>query len=104
MTDVVLLASLGAVNVFVAAGADVNALIAAQANANARDPDGSTPLMYAAERSREPEVIMILLSAGADGKLTSAEGLTAFGYARSNVWVEGTEAYRLPNEARFDDE
>jgi ankyrin repeat protein len=47
---------------------DVQAAISKGADVNARDKDDMTPLMCAAETNKNPEVITILLKAGADIK------------------------------------
>ena len=45
---------------------DVQAAISKGADVNARDKDGRTPLMMAAQYNQDTEVITILLKAGAD--------------------------------------
>jgi len=57
--------------------------------------------MWAAMVNKNPEVIIALLNAGADGKLKSSEGKTAFDYAKDNPKIKDTAAYWALNEARF---
>ncbi len=47
-----------------------------------------------------PEVIKALLNAGADGKLKSSEGKTAFDYVKENLDIKDTEAYWLLSDVR----
>jgi len=49
---------------------------------DSRDEDGMTPLMKAAMRNRNPEVIMPLLRAGADPSLRSYDDMSAFDYMK----------------------
>lgn len=62
---------------------------------------GWTALMMAATYCESPDVILALLEAGADGKLKSQDGMTAFDYANDNESIKGTDVYWLLNEARF---
>jgi hypothetical protein len=62
-------------------------LLAAGANPNAVDFDGSTPLMYAAEVGM-PEVLRALLAAGGDLNAQDAEGRTALMYAADHCQTE----------------
>jgi len=62
---------------------------------------GWTALMMAATYCESPDVILALLEAGADGKLKSHDGMTAFDYANDNEGIKGTDVYWLLNEARF---
>ncbi len=59
------------------------------------------PLMRAAAFNQNPEVIKVLLDAGADGKAKSNEGKTAFYYAEKNEHIKDTEAYWLLNDAPY---
>ncbi|SLM18955.1 exported hypothetical protein [uncultured spirochete] len=80
----------------------VQAAIKAGARIDDRDNWFSdTPLMWAAFLNENPDVIMALLNAGADGTIKSSEGKTAFDYAQQNQKLEGTKAYWDLNNARF---
>ena len=79
----------------------LKALLAADAQLDARGEYGWTPLIHASALNKNPEIVTTLLRAGADGKLTSTEGKTAFDYAAENPNVKDSEAYWLLNEARF---
>ena len=69
---------------------------------NARDEDGYTPLHRAARWTENPEVIIALLDAGADGTAVNHDGETPFDLAQDNEALAGTEAYWALNEARFE--
>ena len=58
-----------------------------------------TALMYAAMGNTNPEVIRVLLDAGADGKARDKNGKTAFDYAQDNEKLKGTDALRKLEEA-----
>ena len=66
---------------------------------NARDTHGNTPLMWAARDTYNPEVITVLLKAGADAKAKNKAGETAFDKAKYNENLKGTEALRMLEEA-----
>jgi hypothetical protein len=68
---------------------------------NARDEDGSTALMYAARNNTNPEVLSVLLKAGADGKARDSSGKTAYDCAQDNKRLKGTDAYRKLNDTKF---
>jgi ankyrin repeat protein len=53
-----------------------------------------SPLMCAARDNPNPEVVSVLLRAGADGLSRSAEGKTALEYAAWNSNLAGTPQYR----------
>lgn len=65
---------------------DVRAALSAGARANARDPQGRTPLVLVASMGdgseRYAEVARALLAAGADPGLTDRQGLSAIDHAR----------------------
>jgi ankyrin repeat protein len=71
----------------------------AGADLEARDTNGSTPLMHAALFSDCPEVITTLLKAGAEVKAKDYEGKTAYDYAQVNEKLKGTDAYRRLQKA-----
>lgn len=48
------------------------------ANVNARNESGSTPLMYVCETSDSPEMLQVLIDAGADVQATNELGTDAF--------------------------
>ncbi len=112
----------GVLNVLLEAGANVNArqpdggtalmyaavsnppqvittLLNAGAHVNDQDQDGGTPLIWAATFNPNPEVILILLKAGADPKAKTTEGKTAFDLVQENANLKGTEAYRQLQDA-----
>jgi ankyrin repeat protein len=53
-----------------------------------------TPLMDAARRNPNPEVISVLLKAGADVNTKDNEGKTALDYAKENEELKGTQAIK----------
>ena len=55
--------------------------------------EGKTPLMYAAEFSSSTQIIKLLLDNGAVPAIRSAEGKTAFEYAKLNTQLEHDETY-----------
>jgi hypothetical protein len=63
---------------------------------------GMTPLMWAADRNENPEVISVLLKAGADVNAKHRSGRTALDYAKENESIKGTPAYWQLNDASFD--
>ena len=80
---------------------EVRAAISKGADVNTRDNDGWTPLMAAADYNPNPEVITMLLQAGANGKEKDRSGKTALDYANDNQKLKGTDAYWKLNEALF---
>ena len=60
---------------------EVSRLITAGADVNARDKDGSTPLMYAAQYSSDPAIIKALADAGADANARDKDGSIPLMYA-----------------------
>jgi hypothetical protein len=79
----------------------IQAAIDQGADVNARDKDGSTPLIRAAQNNTNPEVITTLLKAGADAKAKNSSGKTAFDCAKNNAKLKGTDAYWKLNEAQY---
>jgi len=57
--------------------------------------------MCAAGANQNPEVIKVLLEAGADGKIRCKNGKTAFDYAKENKHLQNTEVYWLLNDAQY---
>jgi len=72
------------------------------ANVNARDDYGGTPLLMAATRNENPEVLILLLDAGVDGTAVNDDGETPFDRAKDNEALAGTDAYWALNDARFE--
>ena len=63
---------------------DIQALLARGANINARDQDGLTPLMRAAFRSWNPDIIKPLLDNGADINVATPYAETALTFAQGD--------------------
>jgi ankyrin repeat protein len=76
-------------------------LIHLGADVNARDVYGWTPLMIAARDTVNPEIIALLLDAGADGRIKSNDNHTAFDYANDNPYVRESDVYWRLNQARW---
>tara|TARA_R110000744_G_scaffold120008_1_gene223671 strand:+ start:1263 stop:1610 length:348 start_codon:yes stop_codon:yes gene_type:complete len=72
------------------------------ADLNARAENGFTPLHWAALYNENPEVIIALLDAGADGTAVNDDGETPFDAAKDNEALEGTDAYWALSDARFE--
>ena len=70
----------------------ISILLKAGAKLDDKDPSGRTPLMWAAWQNHNPKVVMIVLNAGADGKV-KCDDKTAFDYAAGNDKLKGTDAY-----------
>ena len=78
----------------------VSTLLTAGADLNTkRVHNGMTVLMYAAKVTKNPEVITILLNAGADAKAKDHDGNTALSYTDINDNIAGTDALRQLEEA-----
>jgi beta-lactamase regulating signal transducer with metallopeptidase domain len=73
------------------AGADINGTLI----------DGTTALMYAATYRGNVGYIKMLLESGANGKLRSHAGNTAFDLAARNPKLAGTDALKLLEQAQF---
>lgn len=73
----------------------LSALIRAGAKINDRNHLGMTPLMIAAEYNRNPDVLIRLLSLGADCKARDNEGKTALDYIKENSALRDSEAYQV---------
>jgi ankyrin repeat protein len=72
---------------------EIKAALQNGADVNARDDSGSTPLMYTAEYSEYPEVLQLLLDAGADVQVQNKEGHDAFNYIERNEALFNSDAY-----------
>ena len=71
------------------------------ANVNARNKSGLTPLMYAAGNNPDPEVLNILLGAGADPKAKDEYERMAIDYAKNNEKLVNTDAFWKLNDASY---
>ena len=71
----------------------VAALIAAKANVNAFDPDGKTPLHWAASGDRK-DLAELLIKAGADVNLRDKQGKTPLDFVKGNNQTAG--AFGMP--------
>ena len=75
----------------------IRALIDAGASVNAKTFENQSVLMAAAANSYNPnpDVIVILLNAGANAKLKNNSGMRAIDYARENPKLKGTQALKM---------
>lgn len=71
---------------------EVQALLNAGADPNARDRDGDTALMKAAIENKNHEVVKVLLAAGANPNIKNKFGSTALMFAAGNGNPEMTQA------------
>jgi len=78
---------------------EIQAMIREGVDVNNRDENGWTPLMYAAWYNQNPEVVKVLLEAGADAKLVDDFGKKAIDYAKKNEYLLGTSIYKKLEEA-----
>jgi uncharacterized protein len=69
------------------------------ADVNAPNEIGWTPLMDAAGYNPDPDVIGILLKAGANARATNRDGETALDIAQRNPDLQGTDAIRKLEKA-----
>jgi uncharacterized protein len=75
---------------------DVNALIAAGAEIDAREDTGQyTPLMFAAQNDDNIEVVKALVEAGADVNLTNRKGETPLFIATASPAYNGTRGAEI---------
>ena len=79
----------------------VTALLQAGANLEARDEYSGTPLHRAAELSKNPAVIKVMLDAGADTAARNAADKTPWDLVQVNDALKGSDAYWRLNDARF---
>jgi len=77
-----------------------SSLVSAGVNVNVTDGSGVPLLHVSAAHGRYKEV-MILLEAGADGRVRTGDGRVAFDVAKTNPWIRGTPAYWALNAAQF---
>ena len=109
-------------NVLLNAGADVNAradfkksqsliakldrflegLFPSLVDEESRKDFGDTPLHNAAGHNENPEVLNVLLDAGADGTAVNGDDETPLDLAKDNEALAGTDAYWALNDARFE--
>ena len=76
-------------------------MLQAGANLEARDEYSGTPLHRAAELSKNPAVIKVMLDAGADTAARNAAGKTPWDLVQVNDALKGSDAYWRLNDARF---
>lgn len=74
-------------------------LLAAGADLEARDDNGRTPLLFAAQHTDNPEVIRTLVAAGADVSAKDTTGLGALQIARTECLVENRRVIEALMEA-----
>lgn len=70
----------------------VKAIECAGGGINKTDRKGQTILHYAAKHAKDPEVIMVLLDAGANPSVRDIRGNTPADYARKNKALRATSA------------
>jgi uncharacterized protein len=92
--------SLGMTSLMAAAASDnleaLQMLLALSADVNTQLPSsGLTALMLAAKAATKPEIVLTLLNAGADARLTDVDGKTALDYANENPALANTEAHNV---------
>ena len=58
--------------------------------------------MYSARWNTNPEVVWILIEAGADARVSDLFGSLAIDYARENEHLQGTDAYWRLHDTSFD--
>jgi len=71
----------------------VQELIEAKANVNASDPNGWTPLHWAASGNRK-ELVELLVKAGADVNLRDKQGKTPLDYVKGNIQPVGSIVWK----------
>jgi ankyrin repeat protein len=78
----------------------INNAIKNGANVNARNSTGETPLMLAAGNNSNPEVIAVLVNAGADVKKKNSQGSMVMDYLRRNERLRISITRSLENRIR----
>lgn len=78
------------------------ALTTVGADHGARNENDDTPLHRAAAENASPSVIEALIEGGAESVARTESGEMPFDYAKGNEALQGTEAYWMLNEARFE--
>jgi ankyrin repeat protein len=78
----------------------INNAIKNGANVNARNSKGETPLMLAAGNNSNPEVIAVLMNAGADANAKNNQGSMAMDYLRRNERLKASISRSLENRIR----
>ena len=68
---------------------------------NARDKAGNTPLHKAASKTKNPEIVRLLLACGADRWLKNGKEQLPFDLAKQNKKLQGTEVYWRLHEATY---
>ena len=61
---------------------------------NARDDYGWTPLLIAVHKSKNPKIVDLLLSSGADIALVNDAGNNVLFYVKMNGYLKGSEVYK----------
>ena len=79
----------------------IKGLLTKGADVNAREEDGRTPLHWAAWTNQNPEVIEVLLNAGADAKLKDNAGKLPADHAAENEHIKDSKARWRLHEARY---
>ena len=90
----------GADNGFTTSSLTANLTWNADSDTEAKTEDGQTPLHLAAERSKKPEVVSLLLDRNANSNAKNEDGRTPFDLARGNEHLKGSDAYWRLNESQ----
>ena len=72
----------------------IDAIRKAEADVNAKNANGVTPLHYAAWSNENPEVLTLLIKAGADVNAKNEDGWTPLDWAVDQNNTENAEALR----------
>jgi len=68
----------------------VQTFLSGRPNINAKDPNGQTALIIAAKNTARPEIITLLLNAGANAKLEDNTGRTALDWLDKNKYLSNS--------------